>query len=69
VAIYLPDFGCKLIKDSIYTNNTGRLVGVGIECNKKNIYFISSYAPCLQGNKNLTTEKSLFLAETPRSDD
>jgi exonuclease III len=48
VAIFIPQttFGIKIVENSLYTDNTGRLIGLGFTKNTHKIYVIGAYAPC-----------------------
>jgi exonuclease III len=49
VAIFIPQttFGIKIVENSLYTDDTERLIGLGFTKNTHNIYVIGAYAPCV----------------------
>jgi exonuclease III len=49
VAIFIPPttFGIKIVENSLYTDDTGRLIGLGFTKNTHKIYVIGAYAPCV----------------------
>jgi exonuclease III len=40
-------FGIKIVENSLYTDNTGRLIGLGFTKNTHKIYVIGAYTPCV----------------------
>jgi hypothetical protein len=49
IVIFIPQttFGIKIVENSLYTDNTGRLIGLGFTKNTHKIYVIAAYAPCV----------------------
>jgi exonuclease III len=40
-------FGIKIVENSLYTDDTGRFIGLGFTKNTHKIYVIGAYAPCV----------------------
>jgi exonuclease III len=49
VAIFIPSttFGIKMVENSLYTDDSGRLIGLGFTKNTHKFYVIGAYAPCV----------------------
>jgi hypothetical protein len=47
VAIFIPTttFGIKIVENSLYTDDSGRLIGLGFTKNNHRFYLIGAYAP------------------------
>jgi exonuclease III len=49
LAIFIPTstFEIKIIENSLYTDDSGRLIGLGFTKNNHKFYVIGAYAPCV----------------------
>jgi exonuclease III len=49
VAIFIPKttFGIKIVENSLYTDDSGKIIGLGFTKNTQKCYLIGAYAPCV----------------------
>jgi exonuclease III len=63
LAIFIPSttFGIKIVENSLYTDDSGRLIGLGFTKNTHKFYVIGQYAPCVIATIASRKTNAIFL--------
>jgi exonuclease III len=63
VAIFIPSttFGVKIVENSLYADESGRLIGLGITKDNHRFYVIGAYAPCVVASIASRRSNATFL--------